>query len=119
MLKIASASKIMDHTKRLDSYLCEKPVFPVTLELDLTTECTKACPRCPSIRSPVRLRLGLDFIETLFGTLEDEDPSVVMAGLESLSFAQDPSIAHRVEPLTGHPDPDVRQAAQDTLDAVR
>jgi hypothetical protein len=47
-LEMVSARKIFWHKDKVASFLAGKPIFPVTLELGLTTACNRSCPDCPS-----------------------------------------------------------------------
>lgn len=74
--------KIGFHQERLTSYLRGEKILPVTLELDLTSQCNRNCPDCPSTRAPQNHRLSLDFIGTLFSSLEGETRGLLLTGGE-------------------------------------
>jgi MoaA/NifB/PqqE/SkfB family radical SAM enzyme len=80
--EIASALKIAGHTKRLDAFLRGESIFPVTLELDITTHCTRKCAKCPMIRSSFQRHLDLEFVENLFSRLEGQTGGLLVAGGE-------------------------------------
>ena len=82
MLQIASAHKIMYHKKKLEAYLRKEQIMPVTLELDITTECNKRCPLCPSTTSSYSSKLDIDFIELLFARLEGQTRGLLLSGGE-------------------------------------
>lgn len=81
--KIFSPSKIgVDHQK-IEAYLNGEPVFPTTIELDLTQLCTRSCPECPygSSRRP-GLTLQIPFLDRLFSILGPNTPGLVLSGGE-------------------------------------
>lgn len=82
MLQIASAHKILYHKKKLEAYLCNQQIIPATLELDITTECNRRCPLCPSTTSLYSSKLDLGFIERLFASLEGQTKGLLLSGGE-------------------------------------
>lgn len=82
MAEIASTFKIVYHREKLESYLRDEPIFPATLELDITSECNRSCENCPSSRAFGQHRLGMDFVERLFGFLEGRTRGLIMTGGE-------------------------------------
>jgi HEAT repeat protein len=58
-------------------------------------------------------------VRPLLGALADSDARVVMAALESLEMLGDQSILPELEPALRHPDPDVRQRAQEARDFLQ
>ena len=82
MLEIASANKIKYHKDKLEAYLHKEKILPATLELDISTECNKSCPNCPSTTSSNPNMLNLDFIERLFARLEGETRGLLLSGGE-------------------------------------
>ncbi len=54
---IAGTQKITVHQMKLLDYLNGVPIFPVTLELDLTNVCNRSCPFCPSTTQTARYQL--------------------------------------------------------------
>ncbi|MCJ7545459.1 MAG: radical SAM protein [Deltaproteobacteria bacterium] len=81
-LEVASMSKVSFHGKRLKEYLEGKAIFPITLELDLTSECTRACPECPSATAIHHHSLSMEFVERLFGYLEGRTRGLILTGGE-------------------------------------
>jgi MoaA/NifB/PqqE/SkfB family radical SAM enzyme len=80
--EIASALKIASHKKRLEAFLNGESIFPVTLELDITTHCTRKCTKCPMIRSSTQRHLDFEFVENLFSRLERQTGGLLVAGGE-------------------------------------
>lgn len=80
-MEIASTYKITYHSKKIEAYLLDKPIFPATLELDITNECNRECPECPRLSS-TKHRLSMDFIESLFASLEGQTKGLIMTGGE-------------------------------------
>lgn len=85
MFQIASAYKIAHHRARLDAYLKGEPIFPVTLELDITSRCTRICPDCPSSRGKRIFDLDGDFIDRLLASLEGQTQGLLLTGGEPTS----------------------------------
>lgn len=82
LLEIASANKVKYHKERLEAYLRNEEILPATIELDISTECNKSCPYCPSTTSSNSSTLNLDFIERLFARLEGETRGLLLSGGE-------------------------------------
>jgi len=82
MLKIASPYKVLYHKKKLEAYLNNQQIMPATLELDITTECNKRCPLCPSTTSLHSSNLNLIFIERLFDRLKGQTRGLLLSGGE-------------------------------------
>jgi len=68
---------------QVDAYLAGKPIFPRTVEMDLTNRCTRACPTCPSAgsRMPAHV-LTPDFVDDVLGVLEGETRGIIFSGGE-------------------------------------
>lgn len=81
-LEVASASKVGAHLQRLRAYLAGEPVFPVTLELDLTSLCSRACAECPSTSGLQRYTLSLPFLDCLLGSLGGSTTGLLLTGGE-------------------------------------
>lgn len=81
-LEIASASKVGCHAERLKSYLAGDSIYPVSLELDLTSECTLSCPECPSTSAPQHHSLKWEFVDRLFGFLGGQTTGLLLTGGE-------------------------------------
>lgn len=82
MLQIASEHKIAYHKMKIESYLRNEPIFPATLELDITSECTRRCPDCPSSRSAASKQLSMEFLKRLFACLEGQTEGLLLTGGE-------------------------------------
>ena len=67
--ELASMFKVGCHKERVRAYLDGKAIFPITLELDLTSECTRVCPECPSATAANHHSLNKEFVDRLFGYL--------------------------------------------------
>ena len=82
MVEMASPHKVTYHKRKLEAYLDGGQVFPACLELDLSTECNRHCPLCPSVTGKSASRLELGFIERLFGHLRGETRGLLLSGGE-------------------------------------
>ncbi|MFC1505556.1 radical SAM protein [Thermoproteota archaeon] len=82
MLEIASAYKVLHHRKKLEAYLNNQQIMPATLELDISTDCNKKCPLCPSTTGLYSYNLDLSFIERLFARLEGQTRGLLLSGGE-------------------------------------
>jgi organic radical activating enzyme len=84
---------------RVDGYLAGERVFPRTVEMDLSTYCTRKCPTCPSAGSSGSPRtLTPSFIDRFLGVLEGRTHGIIMSGGEptaSPHFAEILAIARR------------------------
>jgi organic radical activating enzyme len=80
--EIASAYKVTYHEEKLEAYLRNEQILPATLELDITTECTRRCPVCPSTTGPRSTMLDLGFVKRLFARLEGETRGLLLSGGE-------------------------------------
>jgi MoaA/NifB/PqqE/SkfB family radical SAM enzyme len=71
---------------QVKAYLAGKNVFPRTVELDLTTRCTRACPTCPCAGSvqPSRV-LAPAFVDRFLGVLGGETRGIILSGGEPTS----------------------------------
>ncbi|MBI2840979.1 MAG: radical SAM protein [Acidobacteria bacterium] len=92
MDQVASARKVAYHTERLASYLGGEPVFPVTLELDITSHCTRVCEHCPSSRSEYQHSLSFPFIEELLASLEGQTRGLLLSGGEPTMSPHFPAV---------------------------
>jgi hypothetical protein len=77
----------------------------------------------PEVRAAAAESLGeaseeRDAAGWLLEALEDPDSRVVLAALEALEWVGDASVLPGLEPLLSHPDPAVRDQAQDTIEWV-
>ena len=81
-LKIASTYKLLCHQDRLQRYILGEEIFPVTLELGVTTRCNRQCADCPSGRSQQLTDLPIDMIEELFHYVAGKTPGLIVTGGE-------------------------------------
>ena len=79
---VASGYKIAAHRERVLAYLDGKAIFPVCLELDLTSRCSRACQDCPSTRAREHWELSREFVERLFAALGGNVPGLLLTGGE-------------------------------------
>jgi len=89
---IASPRKIGFHKEKLKDYLEAKPIFPVTLELDITSACTMNCKDCPSSRSPFQKSLSFGFIEKLFDSFQGQTHGLLLTGGEPTMSPMFPAV---------------------------
>ena len=82
MSEIASTFKITYHGEKLRSYLRDEPIFPATLELDLTSACNRKCPNCPSTASLPCDTLEIGFVERLLARLAGQTRGLLLTGGE-------------------------------------
>jgi MoaA/NifB/PqqE/SkfB family radical SAM enzyme len=80
--ELASMFKVGCHKERVRAYLDGKGIFPITLELDLTSECTRVCPECPSATAANHHSLNKEFVDRLFGCLEGHTTGLLLTGGE-------------------------------------
>ena len=89
--KIFAPSKVAIHRERIEAYLRGENIYPVTIELDLTQRCTRACPACPySAARSAGLTLELPFLDRLFSILGKNTPGLVLSGGEPTSVPHFP-----------------------------
>jgi MoaA/NifB/PqqE/SkfB family radical SAM enzyme len=79
---VASMYKIGFHRDRVEAYLKGDKIFPVTLELDITSQCNRNCPDCPSTRASQKYNLNPEFIHRLFSSLEGQTRGLLLTGGE-------------------------------------
>jgi organic radical activating enzyme len=94
MAEMASAYKVTYHRRKLEAYLHNEQILPATLELDISTECNKRCPLCPSTTSPSSSTLNLGFIERLFARLEGQTRGLLISGGEPTLSPIFPEVLH-------------------------
>jgi len=81
--RIFSPSKVGINHQKIEAYLNGKPIFPTTIELDLTQLCNRSCPGCPYRASGKHgLTLQLPFLHRLFSVLGPSTPGIVLTGGE-------------------------------------
>ncbi|MBI4774451.1 MAG: radical SAM protein [Deltaproteobacteria bacterium] len=95
MEEVASAFKISYHKHKLESYLRGEHIFPATLELDITSQCTRTCDDCPMSRGAGSHSLSMEFIENLFASLEGQTKGLLVTGGEPTMSPDFPNILKR------------------------
>jgi len=80
--ELASMFKVAYHKEKVRAYLDGEAIFPITLELDLTSECTRKCPECPSATAATHHYLNKEFVDRLFGYLEGHTTGLLLTGGE-------------------------------------
>jgi MoaA/NifB/PqqE/SkfB family radical SAM enzyme len=80
--RVAGPAKVAAEPEKLRAYLRGEEIFPTTLELDLTTACTRTCPECPSTTAPVQRTLERPWLEWLLASLEGRTPGLLLTGGE-------------------------------------
>ena len=81
-LRVAGPAKVAGEPGKLAAFLRGEPIFPTTLELDLTTACTRSCPECPSTTAPVQRTLDRETLDWLLGELAGRTPGLLLTGGE-------------------------------------
>jgi len=81
-MEVASGYKIAAHRDRVLAYLRGEAIFPVCLELDLTSRCSRTCFDCPSTRARAHWELSEEFVERLFTALGGHVPGLLLTGGE-------------------------------------
>ena len=79
---VAAADKVAAEPAKLAAFRAGEPIFPTTLELDLTTECTRSCPECPSTTAPVHRTMSRELLDWLLGELGGGTPGLLLTGGE-------------------------------------
>ena len=82
MPEVASSHKVTYHREKISAYLRHEKILPASLELDISTQCNRRCPLCPSTTSAYASRLDLDFIERLFVRLAGQTRGLLLSGGE-------------------------------------
>lgn len=80
---VASAHKIAVDRERLAAYLRGEAIFPLSLELDITSQCTRTCGDCPSGRGLHQKSLAMGFIRNLFAALGGRTRGLLLSGGEA------------------------------------
>jgi MoaA/NifB/PqqE/SkfB family radical SAM enzyme len=80
--EVASGYKIAAHRDRVVSYLSGERIYPVCLELDLTSRCSRACRDCPSTRASEHWELSPAFLDRLFDSLQGKVTGLLLTGGE-------------------------------------
>jgi len=81
-VEVASGYKIAAHRERVLAYLRGELIFPVSLEMDLTSRCSRQCRDCPSTRASEHWDLSQDFVERLFAALAGNASGLLLTGGE-------------------------------------
>lgn len=80
--EVASGYKIAAHRERVLAYLRGDAIYPVSLELDLTSRCSRTCRDCPSTRAREHWELSETFVQRLFSALSGNVPGLLLTGGE-------------------------------------
>jgi hypothetical protein len=82
--KIFAPSKVnIDHQK-VEDYLNGKPIYPTTIEMDLTQLCSRSCEGCPyGVARQPGLTLQMPFLDRFFSIMGPHTPGIVFSGGES------------------------------------
>lgn len=83
-LRVFSQSKVGIDRQKLESYIRGEPIFPTTIEFDLTQLCSRSCLGCPysTSRRP-GLTLQIPFLDRLFSILGPNTPGLIISGGEA------------------------------------
>ena len=81
-LRVAGPAKVGGEAAKLAAYLRGERIYPTTLELDLTTACTRSCPECPSTTAPLQRTLSRRALDWLLGALDGQTPGLLLTGGE-------------------------------------
>lgn len=137
VMRIAGERRIYANQKsslnrpQVEAYLAGKRIFPRTVEMDLTTRCTRVCPTCPSAGSSLPAQaVTPGFTDRLLGILEGETHGIILSGGEPTSsphFVEILRIARRrgfreVAVITNGTElerPEIQNALLDHATAVR
>jgi len=92
MKTVASYNKVGYHREKIKSYLNGDIVFPVTLELDITSRCTRKCRNCPSSRSEFQHDLPFQFVVNLIDSFEGQTKGLLLTGGEPTLSPLFPSV---------------------------
>ncbi len=91
--QVFSPCKVDVHADRVRAYERGERIYPVTIELDLTQRCTRACPCCPYASARTSgLTLSLEFLDRLFGVLGPHTPGLVVSGGEATAVPHYPQV---------------------------
>ena len=85
--EVASGYKIAAHRERIMAYMRGESIFPVSLELDLTSRCSRACADCPSTALAFHWELPESFVERLFAALAGNVQGLLLTGGEPTDFS--------------------------------
>jgi MoaA/NifB/PqqE/SkfB family radical SAM enzyme len=85
--RIVTIDKLGYHQDKLRQYIRGDSIYPITVELDLTTACTRRCPGCATVTRPPGRGLDSEFIHGLLSYLGESTRGLLLAGGE-------PTLAH-------------------------
>ena len=81
---VFASSKITNEKQKVHAYLRGEEIFPITMEVDLTQKCTRACPGCPyQVSRRAGHTLELPFLDRLFSILGNNTPGLILSGGEA------------------------------------
>jgi len=96
---VFASSKITNEKEKVLAYLRGENIFPITMEVDLTQKCTRACSGCPyQVSRRAGHTLEIAFLDRLFGILGQETPGLILSGGEATCvdhFPETVSLAKR------------------------
>jgi organic radical activating enzyme len=92
MLQMTSPHKIAYHREKLQAFLSGQPIFPVTVEMDITAHCPQQCPDCPSTPRPGTREFSLKDIGHFFRSLEGQTQGLLLSGGEPTSSPLFPAV---------------------------
>ncbi|HEX7502644.1 MAG TPA: radical SAM protein, partial [Acidobacteriota bacterium] len=81
-LEMVSPRKVLWHREKVADFLADRPIFPATLELGITTACDRSCPDCPSRLGQPGLYLSMETAERLFALCRGRTFGVIFSGGE-------------------------------------
>lgn len=81
-IRMVSERKVFRHRDKVAAFLAGEPIFPVTLELGLTTACDRSCPDCPSRKGTPGLFLAAEKAERLFSLCRGRTFGAILTGGE-------------------------------------
>lgn len=84
---IVSTLKFGLHENKINEYLQNEPIWPITLELDLTTACSRTCPGCATVARPSVQAMDKPFIQKLLDFFVIGTKGMLLGGGE-------PTLAH-------------------------
>lgn len=80
---VFAPSKVDIYHHRTQAYLNGEKIYPITMEMDLTQLCSRACSGCPyGSKRKAGLTLQIPFMDRLFGILGPHAGGIVLSGGE-------------------------------------
>ncbi len=104
MSRMVSPSKIVLHRERLESYLRDEPVYPVTVELCLTGLCDRRCPGCPSGLADSSFSIDMTLVERVMGCVSGHTRGLIVTGGEPTLSPVLPAVLHSARRKYGFED---------------